>query len=166
MCAARIDSVARENAVRKPKLWSMKGMSLSIVFGMPTTAIRGRARAITCAISCAPCSDPSPPITNRMLTPSCSRQSTISSGSCWPRELPEDRPAVLVDVAHDLGVEVDHRVPVAGDEALIAVAEPDDPAHAVVARLSSITSPRMTLFRPGHSPPQVTIPTRVLDGSK
>ena len=24
----------------------------------------------------------------------------------------------------------------------------------------------MTLFRPGHSPPQVTIPTRVLDGSK
>ena len=24
----------------------------------------------------------------------------------------------------------------------------------------------MTLLRPGHSPPQVTIPTRVFDGSK
>ena len=43
MCAARIDSVAREKAVRKPKLWSMNGMSLSIVFGTPTIAIRSAA---------------------------------------------------------------------------------------------------------------------------
>jgi hypothetical protein len=37
--AARMASLAWENAVWKPKLWSMCGMSLSIVFGMPTTAM-------------------------------------------------------------------------------------------------------------------------------
>ena len=44
VCAERIDSAARANAVWKPKLWSIHGMSLSIVFGMPTTAM-ARVRA-------------------------------------------------------------------------------------------------------------------------
>ena len=29
-----------------------------------------------------------------------------------------------------------------------------------------MTRPRMTSLRPGHSPPQVTMPTRVFEGSK
>ena len=167
MCAARIDSVARENAVRKPKLWSMNGMSLSIVFGTPTIAIRSlRARRSRRRCRCAPRSEPSPPITNRMLMPSCSRQSTISSGSCCPREVPRIVPPSSLMLLHDVRVEVHHRVAVAGDEPLVAVAEADDPAARRSARVSSITSPRMTLLSPGQRPPQVTIPTRVLDGSK
>ena len=132
MCAARIDSVAREKAVRKPNEWSMKGMSLSIVFGTPTIAIRSPRSAITPAISCAPCSEPSPPITNRTLTPTCSRQSTISSGSWRPRELPRIvPPSSLMPLTTSASSSMSS-VPVAGDEALVAVAEADDAAHAVV----------------------------------
>ena len=79
--------------------------------------------AITSAICCAPRSEPSPPMTNRMLMPSCSRQSTISSGSCCPREVPRIVPPSSLMSRTTSGVEVDHRVPVAGDEALVAVAE-------------------------------------------
>ena len=63
--AARIDSAACADAVWKPKLWSMNGMSLSIVFGIPTTAIFSPRSATSSAIRSAPCSVPSPPMTNR-----------------------------------------------------------------------------------------------------
>ena len=45
-----IDSVARVNAVWKPKLWSMYGTSLSIVFGTPTTASVMPSRSAASAI--------------------------------------------------------------------------------------------------------------------
>jgi hypothetical protein len=44
----------------------------------------------------------------------------------------EDRAAVLVDVADHRRREIDHVVAVAGDEALVAVAEAVDPLHAVM----------------------------------
>ncbi len=46
----------------------------------------------------------------------------------------EDRAAVLVDRAHTRRREVEHVVAVARDEALVAVAKPVDPLHAVVMR--------------------------------
>ena len=90
--AARIASLARLNAVWKPKLWSISGMSLSMVLGMPTTAIRRPRSPITRTICIAPRIEPSPPMTNSMLMLSRSRQSTISSGSWGPREVPSTVP--------------------------------------------------------------------------
>ena len=102
--AARMTSVALVNAVWKPKLCSMYGMSLSIVFGTPTTAMRRRRSATTSAIFSAPRIEPSPPMTNRTLMRSCSRQSTISFGSWLPRDVPRIGAAVLVDVVDLAGV--------------------------------------------------------------
>ena len=86
--AKTIEVVATEKAVWKPKLWSIYMMSLSIVFGMPTTAIFEPRSAISWAIRIAPRIVPSPPMTNRALIFIRSRQSTISTGSCSPREVP------------------------------------------------------------------------------
>ena len=87
-CAARIDLAASPKAVWKPNDWSMNGMSLSIVFGTPTTAILPSRSATALATCIAPRSVPSPPMTNRMLMFIRSRQSTIAAGSWPPRELP------------------------------------------------------------------------------
>ena len=54
-------------------------------------------------------------------------------GVLAPARAAEDRAAVLVDVLDDVRRQLHHRTAVAGDEALVAVAEPDDPVHAVVA---------------------------------
>ena len=109
MCAARIDSVARENAVRKPKLWSMYGMSLSIVFGMPTIAILqaalgDHARDLLRAVQRPVAADHEQDVDADLLQAVDDLLGVLPAARAA-----EDRPAVLVDVAHDLGVEVDHR---------------------------------------------------------
>ena len=71
-CAPRMTSTAAENAVSKPKLRSMKWMSLSMVFGIPTTPMSRSRRPISSTSFMAPRSVPSPPTTNRMPMPSCS----------------------------------------------------------------------------------------------
>ncbi len=111
-CAARIDSVARENAVWKPKLWSMNGMSLSIVFGMPTTAISQPAlgdhvgdplRAVQRAVA----ADHEQDVDAQLLEAVDDLVRVL-----LPARGAEDRAAVLVDVAaRRSGVEVDHGVP-------------------------------------------------------
>ena len=105
MCAARIDSVACENAVRKPKLWSMNGMSLSIVFGTPTTAIRSSRSAITRgdrlgAVQRAVAADHEQDVDPELL------QAVDDLLGILPAaRAAEDRAAVLVDVAHQSGRE-------------------------------------------------------------
>ncbi len=67
-------------------------MSLSIVFGTPTTAIFSPLAAISSVIRIAPRRVPSPPITKSTETFIRSRQSTISPGSWPPREVPRSVP--------------------------------------------------------------------------
>ena len=67
--AALIALAAALNEVTNPKLWPMKGMSLSMVFGIPMTPIcRSRSRRVA-AIPAAPRIEPSPPTTNKMSIP-------------------------------------------------------------------------------------------------
>jgi len=104
VCAAAMDSAARANAVWNPKLWSMYGMSLSIVLGTPTTA-RGWSRAAAAsAMRWAPRSVPSPPMTNRMQMPRRSRVAAMSSGSWSPREVPRTVPPRVWMPATSAGV--------------------------------------------------------------
>jgi hypothetical protein len=56
------------------------------------------------AICIAPRIDPSPPTTNSTLTCSRSRQSTISSGSCGPRDVPSTVPPSVAMSRTDSGV--------------------------------------------------------------
>ena len=91
--------------------------------------------------------------------------STISSGVLVAARGAEDRPAVLVDVAHRPRGSA-RSAASSFDQAAIAVAEAEDVGRRRSGSASSRTSPRITLFSPGHSPPQVTMPTRVLAGSK
>ena len=95
-CAARIASAACVNAVWKPNERSIQGMSLSIVFGMPTTAIRSPRRSASSASFCAPRRLPSPPITNRMFTPCRASVSTATAGSWLPRDVPRIVPPRLL----------------------------------------------------------------------
>ena len=60
----------------EPEALVQVGMSLSIVLGTPTTAIRAPRSSTTLAICIAPRMVPSPPDTKRMLIPSRSRQPT------------------------------------------------------------------------------------------
>jgi hypothetical protein len=63
-------------------------MSLSIVFGMPMTAIFSPCFLTSSAIDWAPRRVPSPPMAKSSLTFIRSSVSTISWGSCGPREEP------------------------------------------------------------------------------
>ncbi len=85
------------------------------------------------------------------------RRRAVRSGLWLTRQSPKrTRP---------LRCQIHHLIPVRGDETLVTVAEADD-APPTVWLVSLRTRPRMTSLRPGHSPPQVTIPARVFDGSK
>ena len=108
-------------------------MSLSIVFGMPMTAIcqaaprglvaRSRARRAACRRRRS---------TNRMPTPSCSSRSTIAAGSCGPRDDPRIVPPCSWMWLTTSGVSSSGGVPVPSHEALEAEAEPVDRPDAVV----------------------------------
>ena len=143
----------------------MNGMSLSIVFGTPDDRdpqlalgdhLGDRQRAAQRAVA----ADDEQDVDAQLLQAVDDLLRVL-----LPREVPRIVPPSSLMSRTTSGVEVDHRLPVPGDEPLVAVAEARDPVHAVVA-VSSITSARITSLRPGHSPPQVTIPTRVFDGSK
>ena len=70
-------------------------MSLSMVFGIPTTALRNPRLRHSCEIASAPRSVPSPPTTKRISIFISSRRSTISPMSCGPREVPRIDPPKL-----------------------------------------------------------------------
>ena len=78
-------------------------MSLSMVFGMPTTAFFKPRLSISFTIAAAPRSVPSPPMTNRISTFMSSSVSTMSPMSCWPRELPSIVPPKLCACSTELG---------------------------------------------------------------
>ena len=88
VCAASIATFAIETAVSNPNVLSTNGMSLSIVFGIPTTASFSPRLAASTAMLCAPRIVPSPPIAKRQLIPFEASVSTIAAASCPPRDVP------------------------------------------------------------------------------
>ena len=88
MCAPARAFTASANAVSNPKLLSKNSMSLSMVFGMPTTLLGNPRRVISRVVSEAPRNVPSPPMTNSASTRISSSVSTISAGLCGPRDVP------------------------------------------------------------------------------
>ena len=86
---------AVSTALSKPNDWEMKLMSLSMVLGMPMTLICSPRRETSPQMEEAAFMLPSPPITKSMLTLSRSSASTISPGSCGPREEPSTVPPKL-----------------------------------------------------------------------
>mmetsp|Transcript_36678 Transcript_36678/g.98300 ORF Transcript_36678/g.98300 Transcript_36678/m.98300 type:complete len:217 (+) Transcript_36678:1339-1989(+) len=86
--AELIASCAASTAVSNPNDLSMMGMSLSTVFGIPTTDIFSWRRRASSAIRDAPRMVPSPPIMYTWLIPLASSLSTMASVSCPPRDVP------------------------------------------------------------------------------
>ena len=110
----------------------------------------------------APRIEPSPPITKRMLTPSWSRQSTISSGSWLPREVPRMVPPCSLMYSTLGRGQLDHGCARAGPPGPGSRCGSRRSGTRRSARSSSRTRPRITSLSPGQSPPQVTMPTRIL----
>ena len=90
--AALMAFCASSTAVSKPNVLSMWRMSLSIVFGMPTTETLSPRLAHSALIALAPAWLPLPPITNTMLIPCRSMESTIFGTSPPPRPQPTMEP--------------------------------------------------------------------------
>ena len=86
--AALIAFCASSTAVSNPKVLSMCRMSLSMVLGMPTTETLRPRSAHSALIAFAPAWLPLPPMTNTMLIPCCSMESTILGTSPPPRPQP------------------------------------------------------------------------------
>src|ERR1700753_1747919 len=115
-----------------------------MVLGTPMTESTTPRAAASSAISWAPRSVPSPPMTNRTDTPSRASVVTSSAESWGPRELPRivpprlglraaqrppDGPAAVVDAGHQVRGQR-HRIGLPA-QAMVAVAEADDIGHAV-----------------------------------
>ena len=108
--AALMAFCASSTAVSKPNVLSMWRMSLSIVFGMPTTETLRPRLAHSALIALAPAWLPLPPITNTMLIPCRSMESTIFGTSPPPRPQPTMEPprsctqnatSVITNCPHD-----------------------------------------------------------------
>ena len=122
-------STAAEKALSKPKLRSMKWMSLSMVLGMPTTAIFRPRRSISAASCMAPrdacrrrrprtgCRCPAP----RGCRPSRPDPASRATSPGWCRPGGGCAPPTPGVSAHRLVAE-------AGDQALVAVAKAEDVA--------------------------------------
>ena len=164
--APRIASTAAAKALSKPKLRSMKWMSLSIVFGMPTTAI-GQPAPLDLGDDLVAPRAACRRRRSRTATPipSATRRSTISPGSWLPRDVPSIVPPCWWISLTIAGVEPDRLVPVPGDQPFEAVAEAEDLLDAVgVGQLED--QPAHDVVDAGQSPPQVTMPQRSVAGSK
>ena len=133
-CALRITSTAAANALSKPKLRSMKWMSLSMVLGMPMTATGSLRRSSSATIFVAALSVPSPPITNSAPRPSASMRVDHLARILPAARAAEQRAALVVDRRDQLGPEAQRRVPEARDHALEAVAKAEDLLDAVGVR--------------------------------
>ena len=130
-CALRIASTAAANALSKPKLRSMKWMSLSMVLGMPMTATGSLRRSSSATILVAALSVPSPPTTNSAPRPSASMRVDHLARVLAAARAAEQRAALVVDRRHQLRPEAQRRVPEARDHALEAVAKAEDLLDAV-----------------------------------
>ncbi len=164
-CALRIASTAAANALSNPKLRSMKWMSLSIVLGIPITAIERPRRWTSATIWWRPAASRRRRSRTGRQFRSAARVSTISPGSWLPRDVPRMVPPCSWISAHPGRTEAYRLVAVSRHQPLEPVSKTEDVLHAV-RWVSSRTSPRITLLMPGQRPPQVTIPQRSCAGSK
>jgi hypothetical protein len=136
---ARADSMA----LKKPNVWRTYWMSLSMVLGNAHDGDRQPAARDFFGEAWEPFWVPSPPTHRRMVMPRWTRKSTISATSCWPRE--EDRmvPPSRWMWSDQFGGQGERRFGLEG-EALVALADAEDFAHAVVV-VQFEKSERMTL---------------------
>ena len=155
VCSRSIISVAMLTAVSKPKVRSVSSMSLSIVFGMPTTGTPA------CDSRWAAVSVPSPPIGIRTSIPwvvehPLHLRQPVVEPLRRDAGRPERRPAAGQQAVD--GGDVQRRRPVL-EQTAPAVAEADRPRCRSGWRHVRTTD-RMTALRPGQSPPPVRTPMR------
>ncbi len=130
--AALIDSAALANAVEKPKLWPMCGMSLSIVLGTPTMPICRPRRSISTddvvrAAHRSVAADDHQDVDAELDEPVDDHGRVLRAA-----RRAEDRAAALVDACDRLGGQRYDVVAELRDQPGVAVLEADHVAHAVV----------------------------------
>mmetsp|Transcript_104 Transcript_104/g.429 ORF Transcript_104/g.429 Transcript_104/m.429 type:complete len:296 (-) Transcript_104:591-1478(-) len=163
IAAARIAFCASSTAVSNPNVLSMCRISLSMVFGIPTTETASPRRAHSSLMASAPAWLPFPPITNTMLMPCRSIESTILGTSPPPRPVPiTDPPAlctpdVLLRVSFKLDTPSFQKPP--NPNLIPEISLTPYPVSRVVTTL------RITSLIPGHKPPQFTMAACVVAGS-
>ncbi|MBA7680714.1 hypothetical protein ES703_89035 [subsurface metagenome] len=132
---------------------------------MPITEILNPLFFIALVSSSAPRSVPSPPMVNNKPIPSFSKLSTISSTSCGPREDDKMSPPLRWISFTNSGV---------NGRGFCGAFE-DNPAYPYRKPRTFLTPychirlrvmVRITSLRPGHNPPQVTMPQFSFLGSK
>src|SRR5271165_1833546 len=101
---------ASANAVSKPKLLSRYMISLSIVFGIPMTLFLRPLRWISATIAATPFRVPSPPMANRMSTPSSSK---------------------TLNIRDHFRLELQRHMAMLQHQSFVAVADSDDFSHVV-----------------------------------
>ena len=158
-------SLAVATAVSKPKVLSTNAMSLSMVLGMPTTAIRSDLRATSSWRACAARIVPSPPIRNKMSTRWSTRPPTSADASRVPRDVPRNVPAWMWRSRTSAG---SRTIGPSGSSATRPPSPKRKPRilSTPYACRSSRTMARMTSLMPGQIPPAVRMPTVTRFGSK
>ena len=132
--ALRMASAAAAAALSKPKLRSMKWMSLSIVFGIPTTEIDSFRRSISATSLVAPRKVPSPPMTNSAPMPHLLQLIDHLAGILAPPRGAEDGSAQVMDGPDHRWSEPHRFVAEARDDPFEAVAKTEDLLDAVGVR--------------------------------
>mmetsp|Transcript_54881 Transcript_54881/g.153076 ORF Transcript_54881/g.153076 Transcript_54881/m.153076 type:complete len:274 (-) Transcript_54881:199-1020(-) len=163
-CAEAMAFSASVHAVLKPKLWSKTGMSLSMVLGTPTTAHSWPSAVISLKIDHAPLWVPSPPSTKNCLM--FRRCMTLAISACggFPRSETRMLPPCRWMSCTASSVRRTH------SSSFTQPLKPPRMPQTLVTPyvLSMFASSRITEFKPGQRPPQVTIaaPAPVSAGSK
>mmetsp|Transcript_10222 Transcript_10222/g.20445 ORF Transcript_10222/g.20445 Transcript_10222/m.20445 type:complete len:266 (+) Transcript_10222:124-921(+) len=149
-------------AVSKPNERSMTMMSLSMVFGTPTTAIFNPRRLISSVSSMAAACVPSPPMQYSWSNCISTILSTTFGASNPPLLEPRIVPprlwilltlfSVRTRGGHSSGSENPRKPPRMPSTF---------PSGTLYSKWESHTIPWMTVFKPGHKPPHVKIPIRV-----
>mmetsp|Transcript_6825 Transcript_6825/g.24278 ORF Transcript_6825/g.24278 Transcript_6825/m.24278 type:complete len:313 (-) Transcript_6825:436-1374(-) len=160
VCAQLMGRTACSTAVSKPNDLSMMGMSLSMVFGTATTASFTLFSMAPLKIDSAPRWLPSPPITYSWLMPYRSSPARILSTLKPPRDVPSTVPPRMC-----------MEETVRGSSSMYAFSYVPRKPFGTPQILRTpyeyarhITSSRMTVLRPGHRPPHVTMAARTSDG--
>mmetsp|Transcript_94249 Transcript_94249/g.211296 ORF Transcript_94249/g.211296 Transcript_94249/m.211296 type:complete len:341 (+) Transcript_94249:103-1125(+) len=144
---------ASVHAVSKPKVWSNMGTSLSIVFGTPTTAHSWPIAVMASKLCMAPLWVPSPPSTKYCRMFIFAMTLAISEWGGLPRSLTRTLPPFTWMSCTYSSVSSIH---------LASFTHPLKPPMMPYTFLtpyvcSIFTISRITLFKPGQRPPQVTI---------
>mmetsp|Transcript_6889 Transcript_6889/g.17148 ORF Transcript_6889/g.17148 Transcript_6889/m.17148 type:complete len:296 (-) Transcript_6889:705-1592(-) len=164
VAAALIAFCASSTAVSKPKVLSMCRMSLSMVFGIPTTLTFRPRLAHSWLMALAPACDPFPPMTKIMFMPCRSMAFTIWFTS------PPPRPHPTIEPPWDWMFRTVLRL--SGKFSTPSLKNPLNPNLMPLIFLTSyptssvLTSERITSLIPGHSPPQFTMAAWTSEGLK